>query len=160
MPEPTPILNGPYDEPSRHYHTDADGSLDYTVIRDGRRMFVPDLQAMPSRQGPQGSLLSVNEFAADYDGSSFVARQVFFCGGPKDAFDKWRKGLDTLALRQAKRSLERTLKIEVDDEAFDRLYGFESHPVRVRGDGQRIAVRVVSQFGEESTKVLEVPHDA
>lgn len=93
----------------------------------------------------------------DYDGSSFVVRQVFFCGGPKDAFDKWRKGLDDLAVRQAKRSLERTLKIEVDEEAFARLYGFTSHPIPVKGAHHQIAVRVVSQFGEESTKVLQVP---
>lgn len=90
----------------------------------------------------------------DYDGSNFVVRQVFFCGGPKDAFDKWRKGLDDLAQRLAKKSLEQTLKIEVDDEAFDRLYGFESHPIQVRSEYQQIAVRVISQFGEESTKVL------
>ena len=43
--------------------------------------------------------------------------------------------------------------IELDDEAFDRLYGFVSHPIATR-PGQRVAVRVVSQFGEESTKVL------
>ena len=92
---------------------------------------------------------------SDYDGSNFVVRQVFFCGGPKDAFDKWRKGLDDVAVRLAKRSLERTLRIEVDDEAFDRLYGFRSHPIEVTSDDQRIAVRVVSQFGEESTKVLQ-----
>ena len=67
MSEPTPILNGPYDEPDRHYHTDVDGSLDYTDVRDGRRLFVPDLQAMPSKQGPQGSLLSVNEFAGQFE---------------------------------------------------------------------------------------------
>lgn len=65
MASPTPILNGPYEEPAFHYHTDADGSLNYTDVRDGRRLFVPDLQAMPSKQA-QGSLLSVNDFADQY----------------------------------------------------------------------------------------------
>lgn len=46
-----------------------------------------------------------------------------------------------------------TLKIEIDDEAFDCLYGFESHPFKAE-KGQQIAVRVISQFGEESTKVI------
>ena len=92
----------------------------------------------------------------DYDGSNFVVRQVFFCGGSKDAFAKWKKGLDDLAKRTAKRNAERTLKIEIDDEAFDRLYGFRSHPIPIKSDHQRIAVRVISQFGEESTKVLDV----
>ena len=90
----------------------------------------------------------------DYDGSNFVVRQVFFCGGDKDAFAKWRKGLDTLAKDTTKRNVEKTLKIEIDDEAFDRMYGHLSHPIKNKG--QRIAVRIISQFGEESTKVLGV----
>ena len=46
-----------------------------------------------------------------------------------------------------------TLKIEIDEEAFARLYGHQSHPFPV-AKGQQIAVRVISQFGEETTKVL------
>ena len=91
----------------------------------------------------------------DYDGSNFVVKQVFFCGGSKDEFKKWKKGLDDLAKQKSKKKAERTLKIEIDDEAFDRLYGFKSHPIKAE-TGQKIAVRVVSQFGEESTKVLKV----
>lgn len=91
----------------------------------------------------------------DYDGSSFIVRQAFFCGGDRDEFDKWRRGLDGLAAQKAKKNLEDTLKIEIDDEAFERLYGFKSHPIMPEaGKTRKIAVRVVSQFGEESTKVL------
>ena len=44
--------------------------------------------------------------------------------------------MDNLAKSAVKKNAERTLKIEIDDEAFDRLYGFESHPVTfVAGDG-------------------------
>lgn len=92
----------------------------------------------------------------DYDGSNFVVKQVFFCGGEKDAFAKWHKGLDTLARDTTKRKVEKTLKIEIDDEAFDRLYGHISHPIEVKKKGQKIMVRIVSQFGEESSKVLTV----
>lgn len=92
----------------------------------------------------------------DYDGSNFVVKQVFFCGGDKDAFAKWRKGLDTIAKDSTKKKVEKTLKIEIDDEAFDRLYGHISHPIEVKKKGQKIAVRIISQFGEESTKVLTV----
>jgi adenine-specific DNA-methyltransferase len=93
----------------------------------------------------------------DYDGSNFIVRQVFFCGGDKDEFDKWRKGLESLAVQKAKKNLEDTLKIEIDDEAFERLYGFRSHPIMAEpGKPRKIAVRVVSQFGEESTKVLSL----
>ena len=89
----------------------------------------------------------------NYDGASFMVRQVFFCGGDKDDFDKWKRGLSDLAKAKTKRKVENTLKIELDDEAFDRLYGFVSHPIPF-ASGKRVAVRVVSQFGEESTKVI------
>lgn len=90
----------------------------------------------------------------DYDGSNFIVKQVFFCGGDKDEFDKWKKGLESLAKDSTKKKVEKTLKIEIDDEAFDRLYGHISHPIEVKQKGQKIAVRVISQFGEETTKVL------
>lgn len=91
----------------------------------------------------------------DYDYSSFVVKQVFFCGGDKNEFDKVYKGLDAMSKESTKRKAEKTLKIEIDDEAFDRLYGHISHPIKAK-KGQRIAVRIVSQFGEECTKVLTV----
>ena len=92
----------------------------------------------------------------DYDGSNFIVRQVFFCGGDKDEFNKWKKGLDSLAKDTTKKKVEKTLKIEIDDEAFDRLYGHISHPIEIKHKGQKIAVRVVSQFGEEVTKVISI----
>ena len=88
----------------------------------------------------------------DYDGANFMVRQVFFCGGDKDDFDKWKRGLSDLARTRTRKKVENTLRIELDDEAFDRLYGFVSHPIPVK-TGKRVAVRVVSQFGEESTKI-------
>ncbi len=91
----------------------------------------------------------------DYDGSNFVVRQVFFCGGDKDEFEEWRKGLSDLAKAATKRKAEQTLKLQLDDEAFARVYGHVSRPFDVK-PGQKIAIRVLSQFGEETTKVLEV----
>jgi adenine-specific DNA-methyltransferase len=91
----------------------------------------------------------------DYDGSNFIVRQVFFCGGDKDEFSKWKRGLSDLAKQQTKKNAERTLRVELDEEAFDLLYGFRSHPIE-RKAGRKIAVRVVSQFGEESMKVLNL----
>lgn len=40
-------------------------------------------------------------------------------------------------------------------EAFASAYGHTSRPFKVE-KGQKIAVRVISQFGEETTKVLTV----
>ena len=50
-----------------------------------------------------------------------------------------------------------TLKTsEIDDEAFDRLYGFKSHPIEVE-KGQKIRCKSpLSQFGEESTKIKKL----
>lgn len=89
----------------------------------------------------------------NYDGSNFVVRQVFFCGGDKDEFDEWKKGLSNLAVASSKKKAEQTLKIEIDDEAFANAYGHKSRPFAVKPK-QKIAVRVISQFGEETTKVL------
>jgi adenine-specific DNA-methyltransferase len=78
----------------------------------------------------------------DYDGANFIVKQVFFCGGD-DEFDKWRK------------ALEKTVKVEIDEEAWERLYKHISHPIAYK-NGKKVAVRVISQFGEESTKVIEL----
>jgi type III restriction enzyme len=62
-----PIINNPYLEPKQHYATDADGSLNYLDIREGRRHFTPDVQVIPIKQGPQGSIFDVNDLAATYE---------------------------------------------------------------------------------------------
>jgi len=92
----------------------------------------------------------------DYDGSNFIVKQVFFCGGDKAEFDKWKKGLSEAAKQDTKKKAEKTLRIEIDEEAFDRLYGHISHPIEIKKNDQKIAVRMISQFGEESTKVITV----
>jgi len=92
----------------------------------------------------------------DYDGGNFIVRQILFCGGDKDEFNDWKRGLSRLAEAGAKRKAEQTLKIEIDDDAFARVYGHRSHPILIRGKGHKIAVRVISQFGEECTKVLQI----
>ncbi len=66
MSSENPILNSPYDEPLLHYATDTDGSLNYQNIRQGRRIFTPDIQAIPIKQGSQSSIFEVNDFAAEY----------------------------------------------------------------------------------------------
>lgn len=57
----------------------------------------------------------------DYDGSNFIVKQVFFCGGDKEEFNKWKKGLSEASKQATKKNAEKTLKIEIDEEAFDRL---------------------------------------
>lgn len=63
-----PILNSPYQEPQCHYATDSEGSLNYSDIKEGRRVFVPEIQPVPVKTQFQGSLLEINDFASDYEG--------------------------------------------------------------------------------------------
>ena len=93
------------------------------------------------------------EMDDNYTGGLFKVRSIHFCGGDKKDFAAWRKGLDTVAKDLAKKKAERTLRLEFNDEVWDTLYDFKSEPIPYE-KGKKIAVRVVSQFGEESTKVL------
>jgi hypothetical protein len=72
--------------------------LNYNDIYEGRRVFPLDIQVIPNKKGPQGSMFELNDFAAEY--------------------------------------------------------GHISHPIEIKHPGQKIAVRMISQFGEESTKVM------
>ena len=95
------------------------------------------------------------EIDNDYDGEQFVVRGLHFCGGTKKEFDTWKKGLQSVAPKATKKKAETTLRLQLNEELWDTLYGFKSHPIEKR-QGRKIAVRVISQFGEESTKVLTV----
>jgi len=91
----------------------------------------------------------------NYDGSHFIAKQFFYCGDDnKKGFNQWRKRLSTLqALRKRTQA---PLNIEIDEEAFNRAYGYLSHPIAIKQARQKIAVRVFGHFGEENMKILEV----
>ena len=66
MSADNPILNSPYAEPLLHYHTDSEGSLDYTDIRKGRRIYKTDSAVIPTRQTGQKEVFEWNENAEEY----------------------------------------------------------------------------------------------
>ncbi len=72
MSDENPILNNPYEEPGWHYATNLQGELDYAHPVKGRRIFRPEIQTIPVRQGAQGDLLELNEAAAASHGSHVV----------------------------------------------------------------------------------------
>jgi type III restriction enzyme len=72
MPDENPILNNPYEEPTEHYATNLQGELDYSRPVRGRRIFSPEIQTIPVRQGNQGDLMEINEVAAANYGSHLV----------------------------------------------------------------------------------------
>ncbi len=90
-----------------------------------------------------------------YDGRQFVVTSIHFCGGDKKEFAAWKKGLEGFAKASAKtkKKAEATLRLELADELWDTLYGYTSEPMPYE-PGRKVAVRVVSQFGEESSKIL------
>jgi adenine-specific DNA-methyltransferase len=136
-------------EPDIKLHKEGDTA---TVEIAGLDIYDPIKDEVKSRD-----VHDINYWMLDdnYDGSNFVVRQVFFCGGDKDEFDEWKRGLSNLAKAATKKKAEQTLRIEIDEEAFAHAYGHISRPFKVE-KGQKIAVRVISQFGEETTKVLIV----
>ena len=136
-------------EPDIKLHKEGDNA---TVEIVGLDIYDPIKDEVKSRDVHDIAYWMVDDA---YDGSNFVVRQVFFCGGDKDEFDDWKRGLSDIAKAATKKRAEQTLKVEIDDEAFNRIYGHKSHPFPVK-KGQKIAIRVISQFGEETTKVLEV----
>ena len=93
------------------------------------------------------------EMDTDYSGNRFRVKSIHFCGGGKDEFGLWKKGLTSLQPRSTKKGIEQTLRMEFCDEVWNRLYDFRSEPMDYV-EGRKVAVRVVSQFGEESTKVI------
>lgn len=95
------------------------------------------------------------EIDDDYDEQQFIVREIHFCGGNKKEFDAWKKGLNGIASAKTKKKAETTLKLTLNDEVWDTLYDFRSSAIE-RRPGRKICVRVVSQFGEESSKVLKL----
>ncbi|MCM1111322.1 MAG: site-specific DNA-methyltransferase [Clostridium sp.] len=95
------------------------------------------------------------EIDDNYDEEQFIVSEIHFCGGNKKEFEAWRKGLNSIASSKTKKKAETTLRLEMNEEVWDTLYGFRSSSIEKK-PGRKICVRVVSQFGEEASKILEV----
>lgn len=95
------------------------------------------------------------EIDDDYDEQQFIVREIHFCGGNKKEYDAWKKGLNAIASAKTKKKAETTLRLTLNDEIWETLYDFRSSSFDAR-PGRKVCVRVVSQFGEESSKVLTV----
>ena len=136
------------------------GEPDISLVNDGDGTCHVEINGMDMYDPIQDEVKARNvndiaywEMDDNYTGGLFKVRSIHFCGGDKKDFAAWRKGLDTVAKDLAKKKAERTLRLEFNDEVWDTLYDFKSEPIPYE-KGKNIAVRVVSQFGEESTKVL------
>ena len=138
------------------------GEPDVSLVNDGNGTCHVEINGMDMYDPIQDEVKARNindiaywEMDDNYTGGLFKVRSIHFCGGDKKDFAAWRKGLDTVAKDLAKKKAERTLRLEFNEEIWDTLYDFKSEPILYE-KGRKVAVRVVSQFGEESTKVLEM----
>ena len=136
------------------------GEPDIALIRDCETEGHVEIRGMDMYDPIQDEVKARNvndiaywEMDDEYTGSLFKVRSIHFCGGKKEDFAAWRKGLTTVASDMTKKKAEHTLRLKFNEEAWERLYDFRSEPIKWE-QGKKIAVRVVSQFGEESTKVL------
>ena len=136
------------------------GEPDVSLVNDGDGTYHVEINGMDMYDPIQDEVKARNvndiaywEMDDNYTGGLFKVRSIHFCGGDKKDFSAWRKGLDNVAKDLAKKNAEKTLRLEFNEEIWDTLYDFKSEPIPYE-KGKKIAVRVVSQFGEESTKVL------
>lgn len=130
------------DDDGEHCHVEIRGLDIYDPIKD-------DVKARSVAD------IAYWEMDDHYDGCQFVVTSMHFCGGDKKEFAAWRKGLDKMAKASTKTKMkaESTLRLELNDELWDTLYDYRSKPVPFEA-GRKICVRVISQFGEEASKVL------
>ena len=138
-------------EPDIALVKDEGGETCHTEIR-GLDIYDPITDIVKARSVDD---IAYWEIDTDYNGTHFVVSSLHFCGGDKKEFDAWKKGLGSVASQMAKIKAEHTLRLEFNPEYWDTLYGFESEPIPYE-PGRKVCVRVVSQFGEEASKVIEM----
>jgi len=90
----------------------------------------------------------------DYQGHTFQVNQLFLGGKNQKEFAQWHKELNKLARESKRKRAAQQGKIIVDETAFKRLYGYISHPITVKHHTQKIALRVISQWGEETLLIV------
>lgn len=95
------------------------------------------------------------EIDDNYDETQFIVREIHFCGGDKKEYAAWKKGLNNIASAKTKKRAETTLNLTLNEEVWETLYDFRSSAIE-RTPGRKICVRVISQFGEESSKILTI----
>ncbi len=76
---------------------------------------------------------------SDYDEESFFVRHCYFSGGGTDPYGR----------------LKRALRAEINEQAWDSLYGTRSRPFPPPKTG-RIAIKVINHYGDEVLKVFEI----
>jgi adenine-specific DNA-methyltransferase len=105
------------------------------VVLRGVDVYDPNTGELRSNDTGQIALWMID---TAYDGESFFVRHCYFTGNQKP-YEKLKKALNA----------------EIDEEAWDELYGTESRPF-ARPESGRIAIKVINDYGDEVLKVFDV----
>jgi adenine-specific DNA-methyltransferase len=108
----------------------------YVVALKGVDIYDPTTGEVRSNDTSQIALWMID---TDYNGESFFVRHCYFTGG-NDPYKRLRTAL----------------KADIDEEAWESLYQTVSRPFSAPSDGNKIAVKVINDYGDEVMKVFEV----
>lgn len=122
-----------FGEPDIELLETEDGRLQVKI--NGVDVFDPQTGQVRS-DGPEG--IACWFIDTDYNEESFFVRHAYFLGAP-DPYE----------------ALKRTLRAEINEQAWETLYSDISYPFPKPRSG-RIAVKVINQFGDEVMKVFRV----
>ncbi|WP_406032227.1 site-specific DNA-methyltransferase [Nocardioides sp. NBC_00163] len=122
-----------FGEPDIEITDTGDG---YAVDLKGVDIYDPTTGEVRSNDTSQIALWMID---TDYNGESFFVRHCYFTGGN----DPYKR-------------LKTALKADVDQDAWESMYQTVSRPFPAPVDGNKIAVKVINDYGDEVMKVFEV----
>lgn len=122
-----------FGEPDIEITKTAEG---YIVDLRGVDVYDPTTGEVRSNDTGQIALWMID---TDYNGESFFVRHCYFTGGN----DPYKR-------------LKTALKSDIDEDAWNSLYQTVSRPFPAPSEGNRIAVKVINDYGDEVMKVFEV----
>lgn len=105
------------------------------VVLHGVDVYDPNTGELRSNDTDQIALWMID---TEYNGESFFVRHCYFTGS-QDPYAR----------------LKRSLKAEIDEDAWASLYGTESRTF-TRPETGKIAVKVINDYGDEIVKVFNV----
>ncbi len=108
----------------------------YVVDLKGVDIYDPTTGEVRSNDTSQIAIWMID---TDYNGESFFVRHCYFTGGN----DPYKR-------------LKTALKADVDEEAWESMYQTVSRPFPAPSEGNKIAVKVINDYGDEVMKVFEV----
>lgn len=122
-----------FGEPDIDISKTADG---YVVDLKGVDIYDPTTGEVRSNDTSQIALWMID---TDYNGESFFVRHCYFTGDN----DPYKR-------------LKMALKADIDQDAWESMYQTVSRPFPAPADGNKIAVKVINDYGDEVMKVFEV----